>query len=235
MKKIDERKLRIFLIRNNNLVTFLKLFIVLFLMFFMNLNKKFISCIFYTLIWDAFMLNLKKRRFHKYIMNVFILLNILVERLIYIANNYNIANLILSMLYILVVLIAIRLDLIANRVKYNFTLWYDEIRRIRRIIKTYKSLNAIKMIIIICVLLLIKVNIMVIIFIGILNLLQLFIGNSEVDKIKKIIMDLFIFYISALAIILKADANIIIENADMIAILGILATISFYWILNKKE
>ena len=48
-------------------------------------------------------------------------------------------------------------------------------------------------------------------------------------------MDLFIFYISALAIIFKADANIIIENADMAAILGILATIFFYWILNKKE
>lgn len=232
MQIFDKRKLRIFLIRNNNLVTFLKLFIVLFLMFFMNLNKKFISCIFYALIWDAFMLNLKKRRFHKYIMNVFILLNILVERLIYIANNYNIANLILSMSYIVVILIIIKLDLIANRVKYNFTLWYDEIRRI---IKTYKFLNAIKMIIIISILLLIKVNIMVIIFIGILNLLQLFIGNSEVDRIKKPIMDLFIFYISALAIIFKADANIIIENADMIAILGILATISFYWILNKKE
>ena len=168
----------------------------------------------------------------KFLVNIFLLLSILVERLIYIDKNYNIVNLLSSMLYMTAVLIVIRLDLIANRVKYNFTLWYD---KIRRIIKTYKSLNALKMIIIISILLLIKVNIMVIIFIGILNLLQLFIGNSEVDRIRKKIMDLFIFYISALAIIFKADANIIIENADMIAILGILATISFYWILNKKE
>lgn len=229
---IDIRKIKIWLIRNKNLINFLKICSIILLGIFVRANEKFIICIFYLLIFDSLVLIKREQKKCKFLVNIFLLLSILVERLIYIDKNYNIVNLLSSMLYMTAILIVIRLDLIANRVKYNFTLWYD---KIRRIIKTYKSLNALKMIIIISILLLIKVNIMVIIFIGILNLLQLFIGNSEVDRIRKKIMDLFIFYISALAIIFKADANIIIENADMIAILGILATISFYWILNKKE
>ena len=228
----DIRKIKIWLIRNKNLINFLKIVIIVLLSIVNNTNEKFVVYVFYLLIFDSLVLIKREQKKCKFLVNIFLLLSILVERLIYIDKNYNIVNLLSSMLYMTAILIVIRLDLIANRVKYNFTLWYD---KIRRIIKTYKSLNALKMIIIISILLLIKVNIMVIIFIGILNLLQLFIGNSEVDRIRKKIMDLFIFYISALAIIFKADANIIIENADMIAILGILATISFYWILNKKE
>lgn len=228
----DIRKIKIWLIRNKNLINFLKIVIIVLLSIVNNTNEKFVVYVFYLLIFDSLVLIKREQKKCKFLVNIFLLLSILVERLIYIDKNYNIVNLLLSMLYMTAILIVIRLDLIANRVKYNFTLWYD---KIRRIIKTYKSLNALKMIIIISILLLIKVNIMVIIFIGILNLLQLFIGNSEVDRIRKKIMDLFIFYISALAIIFKADANIIIENADMAAILGILATISFYWILNKKE
>ena len=232
MKKIDIRKIKVWLMRNRNLINFLKIVIIVLLSIVNNTNEKFVVYVFYLLIFDSLVLIKREQKKCKFLVNIFLLLSILVERLIYIDKNYNIVNLLSSMLYMTAILIVIRLDLIANRVKYNFTLWYD---KIRRIIKTYKSLNALKMIIIISILLLIKVNIMVIIFIGILNLLQLFIGNSEVDRIRKKIMDLFIFYISALAIIFKADANIIIENADMIAILGILATISFYWILNKKE
>lgn len=228
----DIRKIKIWLIRNKNLINFLKIVIIVLLSIVNNTNEKFVVYVFYLLIFDSLVLIKREQKKCKFLVNIFLLLSILVERLIYIDKNYNIVNLLSSMLYMTAILIVIRLDLIANRVKYNFTLWYD---KIRRIIKTYKSLNALKMIIIISILLLIKVNIMVIIFIGILNLLQLFIGNSEVDRIRKKIMDLFIFYISALVIILKADANIIVENADMIAILGILATISFYWILNKKE
>ena len=228
----DIRKIKIWLIRNKNLINFLKIVIIVLLSIVNNTNEKFVVYVFYLLIFDSLVLIKREQKKCKFLVNIFLLLSILVERLIYIDKNYNIVNLLSSMLYMTAILIVIRLDLIANRVKYNFTLWYD---KIRRIIKTYKSLNALKMIIIISILLLIKVNIMVIIFIGILNLPQLFIGNSEVDRIRKKIMDLFIFYISALVIILKADANIIVENADMIAILGILATISFYWILNKKE
>ena len=91
------------------------------------------------------------------------------------------------------------------------------------------------MIIIISILLLTEVNIIVIIFLGTLNLFQLCLSNSEVDRIKKIIIDLMIFLISSVSILFKADVKSIVENADMIAILGILATISFYWILDKKE
>ena len=70
MKIFDKRELRIFLIRHNNLITLLKLFMVLLLMFAMNLNKKFISFIFYTLIVDTFMLNKREQRFYKYLLNI---------------------------------------------------------------------------------------------------------------------------------------------------------------------
>ena len=232
MKKIDERKLRIFVIRHRNLINFLKICIIILLGIFIRANEKFIICIFYLLIFDSLVLIQREQKKCKYLVNIFLLLSILVERLIYLDKNCNIVNLILTMLYIVVILIVIRLDLIANRVKYNFTLWDDEIRRK---IKTYKSLNAIKMIIIISILLLTEVNIIVIIFLGTLNLFQLCLSNSEVDRIKKIIIDLMIFLISSVSILFKADVKSIVENADMIAILGILATISFYWILDKKE
>lgn len=228
----DIRKIKIWLIRNKNLINFLKIVIIVLLSIVNNTNEKFVVYVFYLLIFDSLVLIKREQKKCKFLVNIFLLLSILVERLIYLDKNCNMVNLILTMLYIVVTLIAIRLDLIANRVKYNFTLLDDEIRRR---IKTYKSLNAIKMLIVISILLLTEVNIIVIIFLGTLNLFQLFLSNSEVDRIKKIIMDLLILYISALAIIFKADANIIIENADMAAILGILATISFYWILNKKE
>ncbi len=195
---------------------------------FIRANEKFIIYIFYLLIFDPLVLIKREQKKCKYIANKFILFSISIERLIYIYKSFNIVNLILAILYIGIIYIAIKVDLIANKVKYNF-------EDLKNIIKKYKILNFVKILIITSMLLLVKVNILLVITIGFFNLLQLFIGNSEVDRIKIKIMDLLIFYISALAIIFKADANIIVENADMAAILGILATISFYWILNKKE
>lgn len=232
MKIFDKRKLRIFLIRHNNLITLLKLFIILTLTFIMNLNRKFISCIFYPLIVDTFMLNKREQRFYKYLLNIMILTMLLSERLLHCSNNFAVIDVMRSILYVFVILIAIKLDLIANRVKYNFTLLdYD----LKNIIKKDKVLIFIKMILITSMLLLVKVNIFISSMIGILSLLQLFIGNSEVDRIKKTIMDLIIFLISALSILFKSDLKGIVENLDMIAILGILAVISFYWIAENKK
>ena len=225
---IDVRKIKIWLIRNKNLINFLKIVIIVLLSIFNNTNEKFIIYIFYLLIFDPLVLIKREQKKCKYIANKFILFSISIERLIYIYKSFNIVNLILAILYIGIIYIAIKVDLIANKVKYNF-------EDLKNIIKKYKILNFVKILIITSMLLLVKVNILLVITIGFFNLLQLFIGNSEVDRIKIKIMDLLIFYISALAIIFKADANIIVENADMAAILGILATISFYWILNKKE
>lgn len=57
--------------------------------------------------------------------------------------------------------------------------------------------------------------------------------NTKIIALIAYIIEILI--INNYIISLKMIYNIIIENADMIAILGILATISFYWILNKKE
>ena len=228
MKKIYERKLRIFLIRNNNLVTFFKLFIILAMMFGMNLNKKFISYMFYALIFDVFMLNQKERRFYKYLLNIMMLIILVGERLLHCSNNFAVVNIIISIAYIFIILLAIKVDLIANRVKYrNYGF--------RRIIKKNEVLMVTKIITIISMLLLVRVNLIIILFVATLNLLQLFIGTSEVDKIKKTIIDLLIFLISALTILFKTDVNAMVENLDMLAILGILATIVFYWIRENMK
>lgn len=228
MKKIDERKLRIFLIRNNNLVTFFKLFIILVLIFTINLNKKFILYVFYLLIIDLFMLNQKQQRFHKYLVNITIFTMLLVDRLLYCSSNFTVIDVMTSILYVFVILMAIKVDLIANRVKYNFTLWDEELKNI---IKKYKILTFIKVLVITSMLLLVKVNILIVVIIGLFNLFQLFLGNSETDKMKRNIADLLIFYISALAILFKSDSNSIV-SPDMGVILGLLVIICIFWIID---
>ena len=230
-EKIDERKLRIFLIRNNNLVTFFKLFIILVLIFTINLNKKFILYVFYLLIIDLFMLNQKQQRFHKYLVNITIFTMLLVDRLLYCSSNFTVIDVMISIIYIFVILMAIKVDLIANRVKYNFTLWDEELKNI---IKKYKILTFIKVLVITSMLLLVKVNILIVVIIGLFNLFQLFLGNSETDKMKRNIADLLIFYISALSILFKSNYNSII-NSDMGVILGLLVVIVVFWIIENKK
>lgn len=225
---IDIRKIKVWLMRNRNLINFLKIVIIVLLSIVNNTNEKFVVYVFYLLIFDSLVLIQREQKFCKKLVNIFLIVNILVERLIYIANNYNIANIILSTLYIVVILIATELDLIANRVKYNFTLWDEELKNI---IKKYKILTFIKVLVITSMLLLVKVNILLIITIGIFYLFQLFLKNAEIDKIKKRMLDLLIFYISALAILFKSDSNSIV-SPDMGVILGLLVIICIFWIID---
>lgn len=231
MKKIDIRKIKVWLMRNRNLINFLKIVIIVLLSIVNNTNEKFVIYIFYLLIFDSLVLIQREQKFCKKLVNIFLIVNILVERLIYIANNYNIANLIGSMLYIVVILIVTKLDLIANRVKYNFTLWAEELKNI---IKKYKILTFIKVLVITSMLLLVKVNILIVVIIGLFNLFQLFLGNSETDKMKRNIADLLIFYISALAILFKSDSNSIVSQ-DMGVILGNLVVIIAFWIADNRK
>lgn len=227
MKKIDERKLRIFVIRHRNLINFLKICIIILLGIFIRANEKFIICIFYLLIFDSLVLIQREQKKCKYIANIFILFSISIERLIYIYKSFNIVNLILAILYIGIIYIAIKVDLIANKVKYNF-------EDLKNIIKKYKILTFIKILVITSMLLLVKVKILLVIIIGIFNLFQLFLKNTETDKIKRTMYDLLIFYISAVSILFKADSNSII-NSDMGVILGLLVLIIAFWIIENKK
>lgn len=231
MKTLDTRKIKIWLIRNKNLINFLKICIIILLGIFIRANEKFIIYIFYLLIFDSLVLIHKDQRFCKYIINVFILFNILVERLLYCSNNFTVVCVIISIIYFFVILIAIKLDLIANRVKYNFTLWDDELKRL---INRYKLLILIKILLITSMLLIVKVKILLIIIIGIFNLFQLFLRNSETDKIKRTILDILIFYISSLSILFKADSNSIV-NLDMGVILGLLVIVCCSWVIENKK
>lgn len=230
MKTLDTRKIKIWLMRNRNLINFLKIVIIVLLSIFNNTNEKFVIYIFYLLIFDSLVLINKNQRFCKYLVNVCILFNILVERLIYIDKNFNIVNLTLAILYIIAITLAIKIDLFSNRVKYNFTLWDD----LKNVISKDRALIVVKILIITSMLLLVKVNILLVFIIGIFNLFQLFLRNSETDKIKKIMLDLLIFYISALSILFKADSNSII-NSDMGVILGLLVVIIAFWIVDNRK
>ena len=230
MKKIDERKLRIFLIRNKNLINFLKICIIILLGIFIGVNEKFIIYIFYLLIFDSLVLINKNQRFCKYLVNVFILFNILVERLIYIDKNFNIVNLTLAILYIIAITLAIKIDLFSNRVKYNFTLWDD----LKNVISKDRALIVVKILIITSMLLLVKVNILLVFITGIFNLFQLFLRNSETDKIKRTILDILIFYIYSLAILFKSNSNSIV-NSDMGVILGLLVVVITFWLMENKK
>ena len=231
MKTLDTRKIKIWLIRNKNLINFLKICIIILLGIFIRANEKFIIYIFYLLIFDSLVLIHKNQRFCKYLVNVFILFNILVERLIYIDKNFNIVNLTLAILYIIAITLAIKIDLFSNRVKYDFILWDKDLISV---VKKDKVLIFIKMIVITSMLLLVKVNILLIITIGVFNLFQLFLKNAEIDKIKKRMLDLLIFYISALAILFKSDSNSIVSQ-DMGVILGNLVVIIAFWIADNRK
>ena len=105
---------------------------------------------------------------------------------------------------------------------------------LKNIIKKYKILTFIKVLVITSMLLLVKVNILIVVIIGLFNLFQLFLGNSETDKMKRNIADLLIFYISALSILFKSNYNSII-NSDMGVILGLLVVIVVFWIIENKK
>lgn len=224
---IDIRKIKIWLIRNKNLINFLKICIIILLGIFSRVNEKFIIYVFYLLIFDSLVLIKREQKKCKYIANIFILFSISIERLIYIYKSFNIVNLILAILYIGIIYIAIKVDLIANKVKYNF-------EDLKNIIKKYKILTFIKILVITSMLLLVKVKILLVIIIGIFNLFQLFLKNTETDKIKRTMYDLLIFYISAVSILFKADSNSII-NSDMGVILGLLVLIIAFWIIENKK
>ena len=221
---IDIRKIKIWLIRNKNLINFLKICSIILLSIFSNINEKVVIYIFYLLIFDSLVLIKREQKKCKYIANMFILFSISIERLIYIYKSFNIVNLTLSLLYIGIIYIAVKVDLIANKVKYNF-------EDLKNIIKKYKILNFVKILIITSMLLLVKVNILLVITIGIFYLFQLFLKNAEIDKIKKRMLDLLIFYISALAILFKSDSNSIV-SPDMGVILGLLVIICIFWIID---
>lgn len=227
---IDVRKIKIWLIRNKNLINFLKICIIILLGIFIRANEKFIIYIFYLLIFDSLVLIHKDQRFCKYLLNIFLVFSILVERLIYIDKNCNIVNLILSILYIIAITLAIKADLFSNRVKYNFTLWDD----LKNVISKDRALIVVKILIITSMLLLVKVNILLVFIIGIFNLFQLFLRNSETDKIKRIILDILIFYISSLAILFKSNSNSIV-NSDMGVILGLLVVVITFWLMENKK
>lgn len=221
---IDVRKIKIWLIRNKNLINFLKICSIILLSIFSNINEKVVIYIFYLLIFDSLVLIKREQKKCKYIANMFILFSISIERLIYIYKSFNIVNLTLSLLYIGIIYIAVKVDLIANKVKYNF-------EDLKNIIKKYRILNFVKILIITSMLLLVKVNILLVITIGIFYLFQLFLKNAEIDKIKKRMLDLLIFYISALAILFKSDSNSIV-SPDMGVILGLLVIICIFWIID---
>lgn len=232
MKKIDERKLRIFLIRNNNLVTFFKLCIVILLIFFMNLNKKFIPYVFYLLIIDLFMLNQKEQKFNKYIVNITIFTMLLVERLLYCSSNFAVIDVMTSILYVFVILIAIKGDLIANRVKYNFSIFGHEFKMN---INKSKMLNIFKTIIILTIIISLRINIIIIMFVMFLLFKQICLKDDQLDQNNNTIIDLIVFLILSLSILFKSNSIKIVENTDLAMILLIGTIIATNWIINNKK
>lgn len=232
MKILDKRKLRIFLIRNNNLVTFFKLCIVILLIFFMNLNKKFIPYVFYLLIIDLFMLNQKEQKFNKYIVNITIFTMLLVERLLYCSSNFAVIDVMTSILYVFVILIAIKGDLIANRVKYNFSIFDHEFKMN---INKSKMLNIFKTIIILTIIISLRINIIIIMFVMFLLFKQICLKDDQLDQNNNTIIDLIAFLILSLSILFKSNSIKIVENTDLAMILLIGTIIATNWIINNKK
>lgn len=238
MKIFDKRKLRIFLIRHNNLITLLKLFVILTVIFIMNLNRKFISCIFYALIFDTFMLNKMEKRFHKYLLNIMIFTMLLIERLLFIEKHYTNFNLMLMIIFLCLIILIIKLDFVANRMnKYNFNIFYLNYidHELKRNMSKRKIRDMFKTISILAIIISLRINIIIIAVTILLLFKQICLKEDQLDKSNNTIIDLVLFLIISLSILFKSNSIKIVESVDLAMILLIGTIIATSWILNNKK
>lgn len=233
MNEFNKFKLKRTLFKNRSKMRVLKIVLIFVLMVIMNINKIVTDIMYFGLLFEIVFLNNKHLKFNKYILNITFITMLLIERLLFLEKYFNNLNLMLTIIFLSLIILIIKIDFVANRmIKYNFSIFDYELKiNIRK----NKMLNMFKTIIILTIIISLRINIIIITVVMLLLFKQICLKEDQLDKNNNTIIDLIVFLILSLSILFKSNSIKIVENADLAMILLIGTIIAINWIINNKK
>lgn len=231
--KFNKFKLKRTLFKNRSKIRVLKIVFMFVLMVIMNINKIVINIMYFGLLFEIVFLNNKHLKFNKYILNITFITMLLIERLLFLEKYFNNLNLMLTIIFLSLIILIIKIDFVANRmIKYNFSIFDHELKIN---ISKSKMLNMFKTIIILTIIISLRINIIIIIIVMLLLFKQICLKEDQLDKTNNTAIDLAVLLIISLSILFKSDSIKIVENTDLAMILLIGTIIAINWMIDNKK
>lgn len=221
------------LFKNRSKIRVLKIVFIFVLMVIMNINKIVINIMYFGLLFEIVFLNNKHLKFNKYILNITFITMLLIERLLFLEKYFNNLNLMLTIIFLSLIILIIKIDFVANRMmKYNFSIFDHELKIN---ISKSKMLNMFKTIIILTIIISLRINIIIITVVMLFLFKQICLKEDQLDKTNNTAIDLAVLLIISLSILFKSDSIKIVENTDLAMILLIGTIIAINWMIDNKK
>lgn len=221
------------LFKNRSKIRVLKIVFIFVLMVIMNINKMVTDIMYFGLLFEIVFLNNKHLKFNKYILNITFITMLLIERLLFLEKYFNNLNLMLTIIFLSLIILIIKIDFVANRMmKYNFSIFDHELKIN---ISKSKMLNMFKTIIILTIIISLRINIIIITVVMLFLFKQICLKEDQLDKTNNTAIDLAVLLIISLSILFKSDSIKIVENTDLAMILLIGTIIAINWIIDNKK
>jgi membrane protein len=231
--KFNKFKLKRTLFKNRSKIRVLKIVFIFVLMVIMNINKIVINIMYFGLLFEIVFLNNKHLKFNKYILNITFITMLLIERLLFLEKYFNNLNLMLTIIFLSLIILIIKIDFVANRMmKYNFSIFDHELKIN---ISKSKMLNMFKTIIILTIIISLRINIIIITVVMLFLFKQICLKEDQLDKTNNTAIDLAVLLIISLSILFKSDSIKIVENTDLAMILLIGTIIAINWMIDNKK
>lgn len=229
--KFNKFKLKRTLFKNRNKIRVLKIVFMFVLMVIMNINKIVINIMYFGLLFEIVFLNNKHLKFNKYILNITFITMLLIERLLFLEKYFNNLNLMLTIIFLSLIILIIKIDFVANRmIKYNFSIFDHELN-----ISKSKMLNMFKTIIILTIIISLRINIIIITVVMLFLFKQICLKEDQLDKTNNTAIDIVVLLVISLSILFKSDSIKIVENTDLAMILLIGTIIAINWMIDNKK
>lgn len=221
------------LFKNRSKIRVLKIVFIFVLMVIMNINKMVTDIMYFGLLFEIVFLNNKHLKFNKYILNITFITMLLIERLLFLEKYFNNLNLMLTIIFLSLIILIIKIDFVANRMmKYNFSIFDHELKIN---ISKSKMLNMFKTIIILTIIISLRINIIIITVVMLFLFKQICLKEDQLDKTNNTAIDLAVLLIISLSILFKSDSIKIVENTDLAMILLIGTIIAINWMIDNKK
>ena len=188
---------------------------------------------YFGLLFEIVFMNNKHLKFNKYILNITFITMLLIERLLFLEKYFNNLNLMLTIIFLSLIILIIKIDFVANRMmKYNFSIFDHELKIN---ISKSKMLNMFKTIIILTIIISLRINIIIITVVMLFLFKQICLKEDQLDKTNNTAIDLAVLLIISLSILFKSDSIKIVENTDLAMILLIGTIIAINWMIDNKK
>lgn len=221
------------LFKNRSKIRVLKIVFIFVLMVIMNINKMVTDIMYFGLLFEIVFMNNKHLKFNKYILNITFITMLLIERLLFLEKYFNNLNLMLTIIFLSLIILIIKIDFVANRMmKYNFSIFDHELKIN---ISKSKMLNMFKTIIILTIIISLRINIIIITVVMLFLFKQICLKEDQLDKTNNTAIDLAVLLIISLSILFKSDSIKIVENTDLAMILLIGTIIAINWMIDNKK